>query len=308
VEFICRKVRDGASYFGQLQVVCVGDFYQLRPVPDDLHNDPGLHAFTSPVWKCCITHTVTLQQVHRQGDQSLIRAVNELAKGLPGPETNMLMDSLSQPLSHGGETVNLYGTNYEVDCHNSIALMQVDGAMTVYRADDSGDTKKLNRVMARRVVSLKVGCPVMLVKNLSPKLVNGSIGIVIALDRDCPTVQFDGTVVKLKKEAFTVFDCRENMVVAERLQFPIMLAYAMTVYKSQGLTIPRLIVDCRGIRQPDEIGVAVGRSVDVDGLCVLHYTLSCSKKHLREVGEFCEDPGLPPDDDMSCCKRVSIAY
>lgn len=85
---MCRHLREPGLFFGNLQVICVGDFYQLRPVPDDLHNDPGHYVFTSPVWQSTITHKITLTQVLRQGDAKLITAVDELARGVPGDETN----------------------------------------------------------------------------------------------------------------------------------------------------------------------------------------------------------------------------
>ncbi|KAL5013840.1 hypothetical protein ScPMuIL_008110 [Solemya velum] len=267
VEFVCRHLREPGLFFGNLQVICVGDFYQLRPVPDDLHNDPGHYVFTSPVWQSTITHKITLTQDDR-------------------------------------DQVVLYGTNLEVDVHNTFELRKLDAPMTVFRSEDSGDVSLLSRVLAKKVLTLKVGCPVMLIRNMSRSLVNGLIGKVVAISAEGPTVKFGNDIVKLNKVSFSVYDSNQHMVVANREQFPVTLSFAITVYKSQGLTIPKLVVNCNGIRQPGEIGVAVGRSVNVDGLCIRNYSPSCSKQHPQEVVVFHQDAGLPIADDFSCCKRV----
>lgn len=301
---MCRHLREPGLFFGNLQVICVGDFYQLRPVPDDLHNDPGHYVFTSPVWQSTITHKITLTQVLRQGDAKLITAVDELARGVPGDETNQLMKSLARPLQDDRDQVVLYGTNLEVDVHNTFELRKLDAPMTVFRSEDSGDVSLLSRVLAKKVLTLKVGCPVMLIRNMSRSLVNGLIGKVVAISAEGPTVKFGNDIVKLNKVSFSVYDSNQHMVVANREQFPVTLSFAITVYKSQGLTIPKLVVNCNGIRQPGEIGVAVGRSVNVDGLCIRNYSPSCSKQHPQEVVVFHQDAGLPIADDFSCCKMV----
>ena len=125
LEYICRSVRDPSRYFGNLQVVCVGDFLQLRPVPNDLYQDPGLPVFTSPVFKTCMIHKVYLKTVIRQSDEKLVNAINELEKGTPSSETNNLMLYLFRPVPHDTDTTVLYGTTLEVDVHKSVELMKL---------------------------------------------------------------------------------------------------------------------------------------------------------------------------------------
>nr|XP_034310919.1 ATP-dependent DNA helicase PIF1-like [Crassostrea gigas] len=242
LEFICRSVKDPSLYFGGLQVVCVGDFFQLPPVPNDIYRDPGDHAFASDTWRKTVPHIITLKTVIRQSDKDLILAINELERGVPSHQTNQLMLALERPLSRNNPCV-LFGTNFEVDCFNMTELHKMQGESTSYVAEEEGEQKYLRKMNANKVLLLKEGAPVMLIRNLSDTLVNGLLGTVFKLEDDGPTVKFEDKIIKLSKVTFSVYDPSQCITVAERKQYPICLAFAMTVHKSQGLTLPCVIVD-----------------------------------------------------------------
>jgi hypothetical protein len=81
VQFICQKVRCKDELHGNLQVILVGDFYQLPPVPSELVGDTGKHCFKLPWFDQCFPHKVNLNIVHRQSDSDLISCINRLEKG-----------------------------------------------------------------------------------------------------------------------------------------------------------------------------------------------------------------------------------
>ncbi|XP_046564158.1 uncharacterized protein LOC124272960 [Haliotis rubra] len=302
VEYICRKLREDRCVFGGLQVVFVGDWFQLTPVANILNNDPGRQCFLADVWRDAIKHKVVLTEVMRQKDHKLIAAVNELERGFPSESTHRLMESLSRALAPGDKPLTLYGTNFEVDWHNASEISSLPGDVMIYRSTDSGVVSKLRLTTAKKVLSLKVNCPVILLRNLGQGLVNGLQGTVTRLDEDGPTVQFPACSMKLKTVMFSVVDSC-NIGEAEREQFPIAPAFALTVHKAQGLTLPRLIVNCKNIFNPGQLGAAVGRAV---GAAVLNYKRECSKRHQEEVYSFFDEPGLPvKDDDMSCCDEAA---
>ena len=289
-------------------MVCVGDFWQLSPVANDNYQDPGQFAFTSPVWKTVMGHKIMLTEVVRQDQVRLIQAINELEQGIPSSDTNQLMKDLARSLPPGDTPVVLCAENFQVDCHNSTMLRTLPGLEVTYTSEDYGEKNKLKKILAKKVLTLKEGSPVMLLKNMSSELVNGRMGTVIKLEVDGPTVKFGNTVIKLTKQSFSVYDAIKKKVVAERHQYPISLSFAITIHKSQGLTLPRVVVNCINILKPGQLGVAIGRAVNLEGLRVLHYRPACAMTHKPEVYEFYKEPSTPVGNDTSCCHLVRFLH
>ena len=199
--------------------------------------------------------------------------MNDLEKGELTKRTANYLNELVRPLpDHGDRPVTLYGSNFEVDWHNALELEKLEGEQDVFHSEDSGNTFQLKRVLAPKVLSLKLNCPVILLKNMSQHLVNGTRGNVTDFHNGSPVVTFPHATVTLKKEQFDVFDPLEGTTVAECLQYPIKCALALAVHKAQGLTLPKVVVNCKQIYQHGQIGVAVGRAVSTSGVQVLPQT------------------------------------
>lgn len=164
------------------------------------------------------------------------------------------MLALERPLSRNNPRV-LFGTNFEVDCFNMTELHKMQGESTnaSYVVEEEGEQKYLRKINANKVLLLKEGAPVMLIRNLSDTLVNGLLGTVFKLEDDGPTVKFETKIIILSKVTFSVYDPSRCITVAERKQYPICLAFAMTVHKSQGLTLPSVLVDCKNIFQCKQV-------------------------------------------------------
>lgn len=169
----------------------------------------------------------------------------------------------------------------------------------------TGKGHVLHRCPASKVLALKVGVPVVLLKNLSPDFVNGLRGTVHQLD-DSPVIDFQGKLLKLQQYNFAYQGGR-------RLQYPIKVSYALTVHRAQGQTLDKVIVDCKDFFAPGQLAVAVGRATTKEGLQVINYDSSIgSLKHSTNVYDFLQKESLTLETgdvkSWNCCKRYSPVH
>ena len=126
----------------------------------------------------------------------------------------------------------------------------------MFQSEDEGSTDFLKKIPALKCLEIKIRVPVMLLIHMSNKLVNRRIGIVTEVNASSATitVQFEIENKKVHK-----------VILAKGLQFPLKLTYAVTIHKSQGMTLDCVVIDCRYASTPGQIGVAVGRVKTIDG-------------------------------------------
>lgn len=177
--------------------------------------------------------------------------------------------------------------------------------MKTFQASDTGDLNRLSHLLVPKTLHLKIGAPVMLQVNLSRTMVNGLRGYVKVIDEECVTVFFPqiNRSEGIQKYNFTVYDREQGKDVACRSQIPLRLAFAMTVHKAKGLTMSHLIIDCRHMSNPGQIGVAVDRATNIENLQVLNFNRKYVKKHKSEIDEYYSKNPLLLKDDLSCCKQ-----
>ena len=165
--------------------------------------------------------------------------------------------------------------------------------MVKFEAKDHGEERYLSRCNGVQTLYLKVGAPVILLVNLSSQLVNGLQGVVKKINHESVLVLFES----LKREelisyyTFNIFSPEVQRDVATRLQIPLKLAFALTVHKSQGMSLPSVVVDCRNMKHPGQIGVAVGRGTIKSGIQILNFSESLLKRHPNYICSFYEDLG-----------------
>ena len=282
LEALARSVRSSGRPFGGLQLLFCGDFFQLPPVN---LGKGGSFAFESAAWRESAVRTVELRTVVRQsGDARFIRLLANLRRGL-------LTDSDAAALAqcHDGrwergmpadgiQPTHIYCTRINVDAENERELHRLPGAESVFRAIDSGgppsspQAEKQLEEKAARGLSLKVGAQVMLSRNLPDiGLANGSRGVVLRFEaapgprgasgQALPVVQFD----QLHGELL-VQRCPTRHSGVLRLQLPLKLAWAMTVHKSQGMTVSRARVQLANAFAYGQAYVALSRVTSLAGL------------------------------------------
>ena len=320
LDHVGRSTREAYDVpFGGLQLVFTGDFYQLPPVANAATTPP--FAFATRAWSLAKFRVVELVRVLRQRDPRLVNALNDVRRGFVpvGGAASTLFRGLSRPLPPSAEGVlptRLHGVNANVDAENQRELARLDGEAVTFDARDSGDDAGALETLRRNCpapqsLTLKVGAQVVLLRNLDDSLVNGSRGVVKAfvgtreteyvrhkcsfgstaraaetLFPRAPLVAFDnGRVVAVGPAQF---DARGGGAkYAERLQTPLKLAWALTVHKSQGMTISRLEVSLRDAFDYGQVYVALSRATSVEGLRVTGFDEAKVRVHPR-VAAFYE--------------------
>lgn len=188
LEGIARAMRNNGRPFGGIQLVVTGDFFQLPPVPDFENKARGAKfAFDAGTWSTAIHHTIGLTEVFRQKDPVFANMLNEMRLGKITNETIMAFKKLNRtPAFEDGLTATeLFPTRNEVDNSNAFRMRDLVGKIYRYEATDTGTIQDvvqrdrlLSNMMAPKVLELKKGAQVMLIKNMDDGLVNGSLGII----------------------------------------------------------------------------------------------------------------------------------
>ena len=266
-----RKCRD--KPFGGLQVVFVGDFYQLPPVS----NDKSPFAFQSPLWEQIVSATISLKTIYRQNDQVFQKVLGEARTGtLSEDSIEILKGRMNLPWKK--ELIRptlLFTRNADVGEINYSHFAKLTGEEKVYKVRtvhqseavpgtlDSylkTSTQTVNNFTPQELqwaierldkdapyekeLALKVGAQVMLITNLNQEtgLINGSRGLVKSFDAEGnPVVLFASSNVMLpvKPHVWKV----EGDVNIGREQMPLRLAYALTIHKAQGASLDSAFID-----------------------------------------------------------------
>jgi len=285
-EGLSRVTRNDGVPFGGIQVVLCGDFLQLPPITSDLLSGSMRFAFQAPCWARLGLRTFVLTQNFRQSDDVAFQAVlNRIRVGeLTHPDRSMLLRGSAGGGAAPGHRVSakqttLYCRNIDVERQNLAQLAQLRGPTAVFHADDTyeGNRQSLYRIVEKcmmpQELHLKVGARVMLLKNkrtpamcqrgMKP-LVNGSTGEVVAFETMAdgvhvlPVVEFhEGTREVVSREQVT--GTVAGVGTYTRSQLPLKLAWAVSVHKSQGMTLEGGTVDLRGAFEEGQVYVALSR-------------------------------------------------
>lgn len=292
IDFRMRAVRQNRyQSFGGAQVLLIGDLFQLPPVVKDdewrvmQRYYASMHFFESHVMKQYGYAHIELDKIFRQQDGNFIHILNNLRNNTVTREDVDTLNahyrsSISAEESEGVITLTTH--NYKADELNQRALAQLPGKLHAFEADIEPDfPDSMHPVLSR--IELKVGAQIMFVKNdIEKAYFNGKLARVEKLDDDGITVRmYEGAgetlapgTYKLKREIWenkryvidpSTKDQKEE-VLGTFEQYPIKLAWAITVHKSQGLTFSKAIIDVGQAFAPGQVYVALSRLRSLDGL------------------------------------------
>ena len=277
-----RLNRNSDESFGGVQIILLGDIHQLPPVIRENERDifdnfypNGNYFFHANCYQNSNISTYELTKIYRQKDAEFINILNKIRSGNVTeadllPLNNKVVNQDSNVLY---ETIILSPTNRKVDTINSVNLQNINSETFSYQSSETGEFREKP---ADEILELKVGAQVMLIKNdiKSPKRwVNGSIGIVTDLTANSIHLKIKNKVHKITQDTWEKFDYLIkdgevlHEVVATFTQYPIKLAWAVTIHKSQGQTFEKVIIDLdRGSFAPGQTYVALSRVTSLEGL------------------------------------------
>lgn len=251
VDTVCRVVRKKDEPFGGIQIIMSGDFFQLPPINRG-DSRAGGFVVNSKVWQELDPTVCYLQEQHRQDDEVLLDILNSLRAGeLRRHHAEKLLERVNEQPADSDTLTELHTVNIDVDSLNDRRLDELEGDEIFYTQTTTGGdsyVETLQRsVLAPSVLRVKLGALVMAVKNsLERKYVNGSIGTVTGFEpgTEYPIVEFkNGKVVTMLPDTWELRDGDKKR--ASISQIPLRLAWAITVHKSQGMTLDAARIDLR---------------------------------------------------------------
>ncbi len=251
VDEACRLVRRKDEPFGGIQVIMSGDFYQLPPINRG-DSRQGRFVVYSNVWQELDPVICYLEEQHRQDDQQLLDILNAMrGEGVRRHHAEALLARVDEQPPADMVLTELHTVNIDVDKINEARLDELDGDELHYTQTTTGPAnyvENLQRsVLAPEVLRLKKGALVMAVKNAADRrYANGSIGVIVDFEpaTEYPIVAFrNGRTVSMMPDTWELRDGDKKR--ASITQIPLRLAWAITVHKSQGMTLDAARMDLR---------------------------------------------------------------
>lgn len=273
VDAVCKTIRESHEPFGGLQTIFVGDFFQLPPVSRPGEPIPQF-AFEAESWKAAKPTICYLSEQHRQEDETFLDVLSALRRGkvredhkeILGQRQVIFMDE------DFSEMTKLFSHNVDVDRMNTFALSKLETTSRVFRMHAYGAPPMIDQLkrgcLSPEVLELKVGARVMFTKNSTDgSYVNGTTGEVSSFSKDTgyPIVKLrsgrsiEAATTEWKIEA-------EGKTLAAIVQLPLRLAWAMTVHKSQGMSLDAALIDLSSAFAYGQGYVALSRVRSLSGL------------------------------------------
>lgn len=277
-----RQTRNSSLPFGGAQIVMFGDMYQLPPVVNDpeLHkyfadNNGGFYFFNAYAWKDADFNVHELTNIFRQKDESFISVLNAIRNGTMTDEHLTTLNVRAGVGVPEEGVITLATTNQAVNEINDYHLGKLPDKTFEYRATIVGDLEQ-SAFPTEEILRLKKGAQVMLLKNDKEKRwVNGSIGQITSLSSDEIKVNIDGYTYSIPPETWSKIRYTynpetkkiEEEVVSSFTQYPLRLAWAITIHKSQGHTYGSVAIDMGdGAFAHGQTYVAISRCKSLEGL------------------------------------------
>lgn len=277
-----RRARNNNSYFGGIQIIFSGDFYQLPPIGETGVIDTFLFCFESSIWNSVFKKQIELTTIFRQSDIRFRKILNQVRKGgISKISYEILMECANKDSSSLDiKPVKLYPRKKMVDEINNNELDKLAGETNVYT---SKVITKENETISRRDIDffqnqlsccetlcLKIGTQVMSIINYDLEsefpICNGSCGVVSHfLDNKNPIVKFNNGLLKeICPYTWVSFDDKIKIT-----QIPLILAWCISIHKAQGATLEMAEINIGpGIFENGQSYVALSRVKDLDGLYI----------------------------------------
>lgn len=296
VDAVCRKIKQQSLPFGGLQVIFVGDFFQLPPIiRSEAAQSPQLKlikestarfAYDSGVWKEMQPKVCYLTEQHRQDDRDYLRVLSAIRRNDFGSDHLRILEKRKIEYAASPQDVpKLFSHNVDVDHVNNEVLSKLPGLVRVFTMSCDGHDAIVSFLqkscLSPAKLHLKVGAAVMFTKNnQKEKFVNGTLGTVEAFDTETgyPSVRLrGGRLIDVEPMDWVVEE--GGQIRARITQLPLRLAWAITVHKSQGMSLDAAVVDLTGVFEFGQGYVALSRVRRLSGLYLLGWNERAFQVH-----------------------------
>lgn len=274
VNEVCKAFKENRKPFGGMQVILSGDLFQLPPV--NRERTATKYFTESQAWLEMEAYVCHLSEQYRHDDDQLSDVLNAIRSNTTNDKTLKLLQQRFEALTDKNiVATKLYTHNIDVDRINHQELLKIQNPTEVYRMISHGKKPLVETLikncLAPETLSLKKGATVMFVKNnFELGYVNGTLGVVIDFDavENQPIVEtYNGKIITVKPESWLVEE--DDKILAEINQMPLRLAWAITVHKSQGMTLDAAEIDLSKSFVPGMGYVALSRVRSLTGLRLL---------------------------------------
>jgi hypothetical protein len=293
VDLVCREVKQNGDVFGGMQVVLVGDFFQLPPIS---RTGAEAHfAFEADIWKRMKPIVCYLTEQHRQSDSNYLSVLSAIRKNnydqMHHDHLEKRFISPSDAAAHASTVTRLFPHNVDVDEINTRELGKLPSLPTIFTMSSKGKDSLVASLqkgcLSPERLELKIGAIVMCTKNNQQKgYVNGTLGTVTGFEL--------GTkypIIKTHQDVRIVVEPTEWIVEengkqkANITQVPLRLAWAITIHKSQGMSMDAAVMDLREVFEYGQGYVALSRVRTLDGLHLLGWNPRTFQVHPRILAE-----------------------
>lgn len=297
IDAVCREIKRSPDPFGGLQIILVGDFFQLPPIVKNeikennaqsmlLEESLTRFAYDSPAWKRANPIICYLTEQYRQDDDNFLSILSAIRTDTFGEDHLFHIETRKIKHSAAPESApKLFSHNADVDRVNEEILAKLPGKPQAFpmssRGSDSLVAALKKGCLSPETLYLKVGAAVMFTKN-SPKegFVNGTLGEVKEFNKYSgnPIVKTrDGKLVEVELMDWAVEE--NGKVRAKITQLPLRLAWAITVHKSQGMSLDEAVMDLTDVFEFGQGYVALSRVRRLSGLYLLGYNARAFQVH-----------------------------
>jgi len=299
---IGKSVRGNNRAFGGIQIIMSGDFYQLPPVGNTDEVDTMRFCFESDEWNSVFNRNCQIQliKIFRQNEECYASLLNQVREGkIKRKSYELLKSYVGRKMEKDMVITKLYPTKGKVDALNNCQMNALTSEERVYelkyKREPDAKVKSLfgeneieyeleylsNNLICDKSIKLKIGCQVMCVVNMQSdasngvlEVCNGSQGIVTGYCQmtSCPIVKFNNGLEKVMTRHFWQSEKIEGIGV---LQVPLILAWALTIHKSQGASLDAAEIDVGvGVFECGQTYVALSRVRNLDGLYLTSFDIT----------------------------------
>lgn len=287
VDAIARYILNSDKAFGGIQIVLCGDFFQLPPVSSSFVEEKHF-AFEASAWQAGEFNICYLHEQHRQGNDPLHAILNDIRNGTAGEHTKVPLRTRYKKEPVGAtKATKLYSRNINVDAINERELANIPSKEKIFTMSNIGYNALVaglkNSCLAPEQLKLKIGAEVMFIKNdSSGRYVNGTRGVVVSFNKKegWPVVKsYDNEIIIAYPEEWKYED--NGIVRASITQIPLRLAWAITIHKSQGMTLDAAEIDLGDAFEPGMGYVALSRVRSLTGLKLMNLNEIALKVHSK---------------------------